>query len=74
MNPCKLDIDDMTAARITIGHGPKGWIMDMGALGHGSTRLFDEPPTIGQMTTLVTDFVAGYMDKMQTIIADKTQE
>lgn len=69
MNEGKLNIDDMTALHITLGHGPDGWVLNMSALGHGSTHLgVESPETIQQA---VTDQIRAYLDKMTTILADR---
>jgi hypothetical protein len=70
MNPQRLNIDDMTRATITIGHGPNGWIVDMSALGHGSAHVLGEAISADDVRKNVGDFIAGYLDRMTAILAD----
>ena len=68
MNPVRLNIDDMTAMRITIGHGPEGWIVDASALGHGSTLVDASPEHIAG---IVRGMVALYLAKVEKILASE---
>ena len=67
MNPVRLDIDDMTAMRITIGHGPHGWIVDASALGYGSTLVDADPEHIAG---IVRGMVSVYLLKAEKVIDD----
>ena len=68
MNPVRLNIHDMTAMRITIGHGPEGWIVDASALGHGSMLVDANPEHIAG---IVRGMVAAYLLKVEKILDDE---
>jgi hypothetical protein len=70
--PARLNIDDMTRLDVTLGHGPQGWILNISALGTGSTTLFpDAAPTVEQVTEAVAKRLHGYFDRMTTLITEK---
>ena len=70
MNPVRLNIDDMTAMHITIGHGPEGWIVDASALGHDS-MLVDASPE--HIAGIVRGMVTRYMERARALIGDDVQ-